>query len=185
MKKDNIIAIITGPSAVGKTTITKILLKKLKNFKPSITYTTRKKRKGEKEDKIINYISKKKFRKLIDENIFLEWAQIYNNFYGTVKKETLKILKKNNVLLNIDTQGALIIKKKHLKCLTIFIMPESIKNLEKRLEKRKISQTIIKKRLNHAKNEILKSKKFDYIITNYNNHLNLTIEKLLRILTKY
>jgi len=185
MKKENIIAIITGPSAVGKTTIAKILLKKLKNFKATITYTTRKKRENHKEDKIINYVSKKKFRKLIDENNFLEWAQVYNNFYGTAKKETLELLKKNNILLNIDVQGALIIKKKYPKCLTIFILPENIETLKKRLGKRKISKIIIKKRLNNSRNEIAQSKKFDYLITNYNDHLSKTVEKIRQILTKY
>ena len=185
MKKENILAIITGPSAVGKTTIAKIILKKLKNYKPSITYTTRQKRKKEKEDKTIYYISKKKFRELIDKDYFLEWAQVYNNFYGTAKKETLKILKKKNVLLNIDVQGAFIIKKKYPQCLTIFILPEYINNLEKRLRKRKTPNKIIKERFEQAKHEIAQNKKFDYQIINYNNKLDETVEKIIQILKKY
>jgi len=185
MKKENIIAIITGPSAVGKTTIAKIILEKLKKYKPSTTYTTRQKRNNKKEDKTIYYVSKKKFRGLIDDNYFLEWAQVYNNFYGTAKKETLEILKKYNVLLNIDVQGALIIKKKYPQCLTIFILPEDINNLEKRLEKRKTPNKIIKERFAQAKYEIAQKKKFDYQIINYNNHLNETVEKIMQILKKY
>jgi len=185
MKKENIIAIITGPSAVGKTTVAKIVLKKLKKFKPAVTYTTREKRENQKEDKIIHYISKKKFKEMINEDNFLEWAQVYGNFYGTSKKETLNILKNNNVLLNIDTQGALIIKKKFPKTLTMFIMPENIENLKKRLEKRKSSKAIIKKRFEQSKNEIAQSNKFDYQIINYNNRLNETVENILKILTKY
>lgn len=185
MKKENIIAIITGPSAVGKTTVAKIVLKKLKNFKPAVTYTTRKKRENQKEDKTIHYISKKRFKDLINEDNFLEWAQVYENFYGTSKKETLDILKNNNVLLNIDTQGALIIKKKFPKCLTIFIMPENIDSLKKRLEKRKSSKAIINKRFEQAKNEIAQSLKFDYRITNYNNCLDETVDNIIKILKKY
>ncbi len=185
MKKNNIITIITGPSAVGKTTIAKIILKRLKTFKPAVTYTTRKKRKNRKEDKIIHYISKKKFKKLIEDDAFLEWAQVYNNFYGTSKKETLKILNKNNILLNIDIQGALIIKKKYRQCLTIFILPENIDNLKKRLKKRKYSKKIIDERFAQVKHEISQNKKFDYSIINYNNHLNETVKKIITILKKY
>jgi len=114
MVKQNIIAIITGPSAVGKTTIAKEVLSHLKNFKPSITYTTRSKRSRDTEDKIMYYISEQKFRNMIDDDKFIEWAQVHDNFYGTSKEALQKTLKTHNVLMNIDVQGAKIIKKKLL-----------------------------------------------------------------------
>ncbi len=185
MKKENIIAIITGPSAVGKTTVAKELLKKLKNFKPGVTYTTREQRNWSAEDKIINYISKDEFRKMIDDDQFMEWAQVYDNFYGTSKKDILKILEKHNVLLNIDVQGAKIIKKKFPKTISIFILPEHIDNIKERLAARPMKESIKKKRLKAAKDEISESNKFDYQIINYNNKLDKTVNTIAKILKYY
>ncbi len=185
MKQENIIAIITGPSAVGKTTIAKELLKKLKRFKPGVTYTTRKARKWSTEDKIINYISKKEFRKMIDDDQLIEWAQVYDNFYGTGKKEILKILKKHNVLLNINVQGAKIIKKKFPKSISIFILPEDIENIKKRLYSRPMEESVKKIRFKAAKKEIAESSKFDYEIVNYNNKLERAVNTISKILKYY
>ncbi len=185
MDNKKIIAIITGPSAVGKTTIAKALLKKLSNFKPAVTYTTRQKRDWQTEDKIMNYTDVKNFRQMIDNDEFIEWAQVYDNFYGTHKPSMDKILKKDNVLLNIDVQGTKIIKKKIPNCITIFILPESINDIKQRLAERPVSDTIKKKRLVTAEEEIAQSKDFDYQIVNYNDKVEQTITKIANILKHY
>ena len=185
MKREKIIAIITGPSAVGKTTIAKALLKKLKNFKPAVTYTTRQKRDWQTEDKIMNYTDVKGFRQMIDNDEFIEWAQVYDNFYGTHKPSIDKILEKHNVLLNIDVQGTKIIKKKNPRSITIFVLPESIDDIKQRLAERPMLDEIKKKRLVKAEEEIAQATDFDYQIVNYNGKVEQTIEKITNILKHY
>ena len=185
MNNKKIIAIITGPSAVGKTTIAKALLKNLKNFKPAVTYTTRQKRDWQTEDKIMNYTDVKGFRQMIDNDEFIEWAQVYDNFYGTHKPSIDKILKKHNVLLNIDVQGTKIVKKKIPRSITIFVLPESIDDIKKRLAERPVADEIKQKRLVTAEEEIAQAKDFDYQIVNYNGKVEQTIEKIASILKHY
>lgn len=184
MKKENIIAIITGPSAVGKSTIAKEVLKRLKNFKPSTTYTTRPKRQ-ESEDKIMYNISKDEFRKMIDDDEFIEWAHFYDNFYGSSKKALLEGLKKNNVLMNIDVEGAKIIKKKMPRNISIFILPGSIEEIKERMTKRDMPEAMKKIRLKRTKEEIARANKFDYQIVNNEGKLDKTIEEIVKILAKY
>ena len=184
--KNKIIAIITGPSAVGKTTIAKELLKKLKNFKPSTTYTTRPKRKSSSEDKVMHYVNENKFRELIDNDELIEWAQVYGNFYGTSRLALTETLKTHNVLLNIDVQGAKIIKKKFPRNISVFILPEKIEDIETRLTARKDMPLAIKKRrLAASKEEMAQADEFDYQVINYDNHLEIALDKIAKILKKY
>jgi len=185
MKTEKIIAIITGPSAVGKTTIAKGVLKQLKNFKPSTTYTTRDKRDKESEDKIMHYISEKEFRNMMDEEKFVEWAQVYGNFYGTSRQALEETLRTHNVLMNIDVQGARSIKKKFPRHISIFILPEKIEDLIARIGQRKMSKTMKNLRIAQAKSTIDQAEYFDYKIINYNNKAEQTIEKVVKILNKY
>lgn len=185
MKSEKVIAIITGPSAVGKTTIAKEVLKRLKNFKPSTTYTTRKKRDKESEDKIMYYVSEKEFRTMMDDNKFIEWAQVYGNFYGTSKEALEETLKTHNVLMNIDVQGARTIKRKFRRHISIFIMPEKIEDIETRIKARKMDKVMKQRRIEMAKIEMEQADLFDYKIVNYNNHLEKAVEKVLKILKKY
>ena len=185
MTRDKIIAIITGPSAVGKSTIAKAVLKKLKKFKPSVSYTTRSQRQGDTEDKVMYSVTEKKFRELIDDDQLVEWAQVYGHFYGTSRAELKKILEKNNVLLNIDVQGAKNIKKKFPKNISIFIMPEKMEDIASRLKARHMPLAIKKLRLQAAKNEMAQADLFDYRIINYNNRLDETVDRVVKILKKY
>lgn len=185
MKAKKIIAIITGPSAVGKTTIAKGVLKQLKNFKPSTTYTTRTKRDKESEDKIMYYVSEKEFRNMIDEEQFVEWAQVYGNFYGTSRPALEGTLKTHNVLMNIDVQGARIIKKKFPRHISIFILPEKIEDIIARINKRKMNKAMKNLRIKEVKSTIDQAQYFDYKIINYNNRVEEAIGKVLKILKKY
>lgn len=177
--------IITGPSAVGKTTVAQLILKKIPNLKPNVTYTTRAKRDWSKEDKIMKYVSEQKFKKLIKHNGLLEWALVYGNFYGVSRLDTLKMLKKNSVLLNIDVQGAKTIKKKFPECLSFFIKPASLQELKKRLKARPIDNLTRQRRFRAAKKELSQAQIFDYQIVNYEGKIKETVKKILKILKKH
>ena len=178
--------IITGPSAVGKTSVAKLVLKKSKNLIRSLTFTSRKIRKGEKNGKDYHFISKEEFQKKIRKSDFLEWANNYGNLYGTDKNEIIKLLKQGkNVLVVIDIKGAISIKKKMLKAIAIFILPESTKQLEKRFKKRKdTSKKDIQKRLEIAEWELARAPKCDYWVVNPENKIELAIKEVLEIINQ-
>lgn len=185
MAKEKIIAIITGPSAVGKTTVVREVLKKLPNFKASTTYTTREKRKKASEDKIMFHVSKEEFRELIDQGQFAEWAQFFGNFYGTSLPHLKEELKTHSVLMNIDIEGAKIIKKKFPRHISIFILPDDISDLKKRLDARDISAKDKRIRFARCQEEIEQADKFDYQIINHDGEPDIAVDKIIKILEKY
>ena len=127
--------VLSSPSGAGKTTLVKLLSKNKNNF-VSISYTTRKPRINEKNKKDYFFVSQKNFKSLIKKKSLLEYAKVFNNYYGTSKKKVIQELKKGkNVLFDIDWQGTEKIKRKKLNfdLLTIFILPPSKKVLFKRL----------------------------------------------------
>lgn len=176
--------IITGTSAVGKTTVAQGVLKKCKNLVRSITFTTREKRGQEKNGIDYHFISEQEFKNKIKKSDFLEWANNYGNLYGTDKKEIAKFLKKGkNVLVVIDIKGALNIKKKWPEAIIIFILPESFKQLEKRFKKRSdTSKKDIQKRLKIAKWELAKAPKCDFSVVNMENKAELAINEVCKII---
>ncbi len=180
--------IITGTSAVGKTTVAKGVLNKAKNLRRSLTYSSRPRRGEEKNHQDYHFISVDKFKQKIKNREFLEWANNYGNLYGTDKKDINKILDKGkNVLVVIDIKGALNIKKKWpKKSIAIFILPESIEQLKKRFKKRRdTSKEDIKKRLKIAKWEMAKSAKCDFWVVNRENKVNLAVKEVLEIIKNY
>lgn len=160
--------VISGSSGVGKGTVIKSLLGKCSNINLSISCTTRKPRPGEIDGVNYFFLSKDEFQESIDNNDFLEWAEFSENFYGTRKSYIEKCLNNNqNVLLEIETQGALQVKAKMPEAVLIFIAPPSIKELEARLRGRHTeTEEAIQKRLNFVKLEMENSKKYDYIVVN-------------------
>ncbi|MFA6410106.1 MAG: guanylate kinase [Candidatus Buchananbacteria bacterium] len=180
------IFIISGPSGVGKTTVTKGVLKKLPFLQTATTYTTRTKRLGKKEDKVVIHVSHDQFRKKIEADEFLEWAIVHDNFYGTDKKIAEKKLKQNSLLMNIDVQGALQIKKKlPEKTVLIFLKAENFTELTRRIKSReKMPQAILDLRLKNARKELKLAKKYDYIITNKRNNLKPTITAVQKIISQ-
>ncbi len=167
MKRGNLI-VISAPSGTGKTTIVKRILSEMDNIQFSISYTTRKPRPGEMDGKDYFFVDEKTFKNMIEEDEFLEWANVYGNLYGTSKTYVEKILKGgNDVLLDIDVQGGKSIKEKKSDSILIFLIPPSLKELEKRLKNRKSDpEEVIKKRLKIAKSEILEYKNYDFIVMN-------------------
>lgn len=184
MKKGKLF-IITGTSAVGKTSIAKRVLKKKKKLTRSITFTSRKKRKSEKDGKDYHFITKEEFKKKIRKSDFLEWANNYGNLYGTDKKEITKFLNQGrNVLVVIDIKGALNINKKWPKAVTIFILPESTDQLKKRFKKRgDTSKAAIKKRLEIAEWELSQAPKCDYWVVNPEYRIEMAVREVLEIIT--
>ncbi len=171
MKEKGLIFIISAPSGTGKTTVIKKFLKHHKHdFVLSVSVTTRCPRKNEKNGRDYYFISLKKFKEHIKKRKFLEYAKVLDNYYGTLKETVFKAIKKGlNVIMDIDVQGAAKIKRQIKDSITIFLKPPSLKELKKRLLKRKTeSKQEALKRLNLAKKELKEQGKYDYILTNKN-----------------
>ena len=162
--------IVAGCSGVGKGTLLKLFLKENPEIKLSISATTRNPRQGEEDGVSYFFVSKEDFQKSIDNDEFLEWAEFSGNFYGTKKSFVEKTLAKgNDLILEIEVQGAKQVKEKMPDATSIFIMPPSLEDLEKRLRGRHTeSEEAIQKRLNAAAREIEAGKNFDYQIINDN-----------------
>lgn len=182
LSKNKKLFVISGSSGVGKGTVIKGFLEKNPNFMLSISYTTRAKREGEIEGVNYFYVSKEEFKESIKNDEFLEWAEFSGNYYGTKKAFVQKILGANrDLLLEIDTQGALQIKEKMPESVLIFIAPPSYQDLEFRLRNRKTeSEEAIQRRLDLVKMEIINSENFDYRIIN--DKVEYTIEELEKII---
>ncbi len=162
--------IVSSPSGVGKTTLVKLLAERNKNFKISISNTTRIPRKNEIEGKDYYFINKEKFNDLIKTKSFYEYARVFNNLYGTLKDPVIKNLSQGkDVLFDIDWQGSKQIKRLKLKnkLISIFILPPNIKTLRDRLSNRDMKdKLILKERMNQFKNDVLHWKEYDYIVIN-------------------
>ncbi len=169
--------IVSGASGTGKSTICRAITAADSNIEFSVSCTTRPPRNGEVEGKDYFFISTSKFNELVNSNEFIEYANVHGNYYGTLKSEVLRWLNTGkNVLLDIDVQGAMIIREKVKadpiisKCVEfIFILPNSLSDLEKRLRNRNTdTEEVIQKRLKAAKSEIDHFPSYDYLVINDN-----------------
>ena len=166
----NKIIIISSPSGAGKTTLCKLLLKKMRNINLSISYTSRNQRLNEKSGKDYFFVTKEKFNQLKNKNFFIETAINFGNYYGSPYKN-LKTSKKKQILFDIDWKGARKIRKKVDKndIIDFFILPPSIKELKKRLVKRgRDKKDDIDLRLSYAIKEISHFKEYSYVLINQN-----------------
>ena len=160
--------IVSAPSGAGKTTICKRISEQLDDLKTSVSFTTRKARRGEVDGEDYIFITEKRFRNMISKGEFVEWAEVHGNLYGTSRKGLEKIIASGyDVILDIDTQGARQIKKTYGNGVFIFILPPSMTELRNRLEKR-MSNTREdrERRLKRAVQEIREYKMYDYVIVN-------------------
>ena len=186
--KDGIIVILSSPSGAGKTTLVR-KISKLKNYKISISHTTRTPRTNEVNGKDYFFVKKKEFRNLIKKKQFLEHAKVFKNYYGSSKKLVLSKLKKGkNVIFDIDWQGTKQIKQKKLKykLITFFILPPSRKILYQRLSRRDMrDKLIVEERMQQFDKDILKWKSYDFVVINddldscYRQIIKLVKSKLL------
>lgn len=174
--------VISGSSGVGKGTVIKSLLEKCPDLNLSISCTTRNKREGEVHGVNYFYLTQEEFDNAVAKDEFLEWARFSGNCYGTKKSYIEECLaNQKNVLLEIDTQGALQIKEKMPEALLIFIAPPSFEELEARLRGRHTeTEEAIQKRLECVKSELENSKRYDYVIIN--DKVENAVEKILKII---
>ena len=183
VKKKGIYIILSSPSGAGKTSLAKKLLKKNKNFELSVSYTTRKKRPKEINKKDYHFISKKEFNTLKKRSFFIEWAKVFNNYYGTSLEKTKKINKLGrDILFDIDWQGSRKIKKKLTNgVISIFILPPSKKELTRRLNKRaQDPKDVVKQRLLNFKTELSHWKEYKHVLINDN--LEKTTNQIMKII---
>ena len=181
--KKGMMFVLSSPSGVGKTTLTKKLAENNSQFVISISYTTRKPRPNEIDGKDYHFVTSKKFNDLIKKNEFYEYAEIFDNYYGTHKKTVNELLSKNkDVLFDIDWQGTKQLRKiKDLNIVTIFILPPNIKILKDRLLNRHEGQEkLIEKRMNKFQEEISHWNEYKYVVVN--DDLNKCYKHILSII---
>ena len=174
--------VLSGPSGVGKGTLRENALNGIPTLKYSISCTTRKPRDGETDGVEYRFISQEKFKEDISQGLFLEYAHVHEDFYGTLKADVVNELEKgNDVLLEIDVQGALQVKEKMPDAVLIFVAPPSVEELERRLTGRHTeSSESISVRLNNALKELELKDKYDYVIVN--DDLDSACEELRKII---
>ncbi|HAQ41032.1 MAG TPA: guanylate kinase [Clostridiales bacterium] len=165
---NGLLVVISGPSGAGKGTICKRLKEVMKDLKVSVSTTTRKPRNGEVEGESYFFINEDDFIKKINNNELLEHAKVYGNYYGTPKEEVFKQLEEgNDVILEIDIQGALQVKKNYPRGVFIFILPPSLKELKNRIEGRGTdSKEVILRRMKCAYDELNYAFEYDYVVLN-------------------
>lgn len=168
MNKTGLLIVFSGPSGAGKDTILKKLLENNENVKLSISATTRSPRVGEKDGTDYYFLTRQKFISLIEHDEMLEHAEYCGNFYGTPRVPIQNWMNcGNDVILEIEVQGGSQIKKKCSGCVSIFILPPSISELEQRLRARNTEdEEIIQKRMSVAREEIGQAKNYDYVVIN-------------------
>ena len=169
MSSRGFLLIITAPSGAGKTSIYKRLLELRDDIKFSVSYTTRKKRPGERDGVDYYFITREEFKRKIENGDFLEWAEVHGELYGTERDQVIRCINEGYIcLLDIDVQGALkVMKDKTLDYVSIFIEPPSIEELESRLRKRDTeTEESIKLRIKNAMKELEYKNYFNYIVVN-------------------
>ena len=170
--------VISGPSGAGKGTLVERLLNKDPSFCFSVSVTTRERRKNEVEDVHYHFISEEEYDKLLDADAFLEHASVHGHRYGTLKSEVYERMGRGqNVLLDIDPQGARAVMAREPDCVSVFILPPSYGELKVRLHTRNTEkQEEIERRLGNAKAEIAQMNRYRYLIVN--DDLDLAFEQL-------
>ena len=182
-EKDGVMIILSSPSGAGKTTLVKKLSEK-SNFEISISHTTRRTRPNEINNKDYFFVDELEFKRLIKNEEFLEYAKVFNNFYGTTRTPVIeKLTKGKNVLFDIDWQGADQIKNKRLdyKLITFFILPPSKEVLFERLSNRHMNDRLIaEERMNQFERDVLHWINYDYVVIN--NDLTKCFSKISNLI---
>ena len=192
--KDGIVVVLSSPSGAGKTTLVKKIAKE-KNFKISISYTTRKPRTNEENGEDYFFITEEKFRNLIKNNELLEYAKVFDNYYGSSKKQVFEKLNNGeNVIFDIDWQGTEQIKSQKLnyKLITFFILPPTKSELFNRLKNRDMKdKNIVEERMKQFDEDIEHWENYDFVVINdnlekcYNEIIKLINKKVENLETSY
>ena len=174
--------IIAAPSGCGKTSLVKALIEKVDNLCVSVSHTTRAQRPGEEHGKNYFFVSREDFNEISNSNGFIESAQVFDNYYGSAKQTVKDLLKQGqDVILEIDWQGAQQVKQSFIDAIGIFILPPSISALEDRLTDRgQDDQSIIDRRMKDAVSEMQHFDEFDYLVIN--DDFNIALNDLTHII---
>ena len=183
--KENIMVILSSPSGVGKTTITKKIHQKYPTFKISVSHTTRLPRSNEVNGVDYNFITNNKFEKLIHEKKFYEYAKIFDNYYGTLKKDVDDLILDNDLIFDIDWQGTKQLSRfKNLKLIKIYLITSNKKELKERLVARnQNSKEEVEKRFKSFDEDVKHWNDYDYIIINKN--LDICFKQIENIIFNY
>ena len=174
--------IISAPSGAGKTTICRKLLARRKDLKYSISCTTRAPRAGEKNGKHYFFLNREEFKRKIQRGELLEWAMVHDEYYGTPRKFVDEQIEKGgNVIMAIDVQGAMSIRRKHPAAILVFVLPPSMDALKARLAHRRDATEIVAKRLANSRGELAAAKDYDYVVVN--DALETAVSQISSILT--
>lgn len=170
MQSNGKLFVLAAPSGAGKTTLVKALVKRQPELRFSVSYTTRERRSNEIEGEDYLFVSVSRFRSLRENDELLEHARVFDNYYGTSRAQVEKHLKAgHNVILEIDWQGARQVREAMPSCVSVFILPPSRRELERRLRGRKTdSDAVIRRRLRDALSDMSHWGEFDYCIINDN-----------------
>ena len=177
-----LLIVVSAPSGAGKTSLCREILKYIPDIKHSISYTTRSPRPAERDGIDYHFVTEDIFKKMIEEDAFIEWAIVHGNYYGTCRKELETLLEEgNDIILDIDSQGATQIRQKFNNGVFIYVLPPSFEDLRERLTVRKSdSPEEIEKRLKKAREEIENYTMYDYLIIN--DDFDKALERLKAII---
>ena len=182
LQKQGRIIVVSGPSGVGKTTLVETILEHSSSIVRSVSATTRLPRSGETDGVDYHFLPKSEFERLIEQNGLVEWTKYGENYYGTLKSTLESTIKAGkDIILTIDVDGAIQLKKIGLSCLLIFILPPSLQILRQRLEERKTeTESELNQRLERAKAEFDLVAYYDYCVVN--DQIPLAIQQLIKII---
>jgi guanylate kinase len=180
-ERRGLLFIVSAPSGAGKTTLVERLVEQVPDLRMSRSYTSRRARDGETDGVDYNFVSRERFEEMRAAGEFLEWADVFGNFYGTSTADTHRILDSgSDLMLVIDVQGARQVRRRGLETTAIFVMPPSLAVLERRLRGRsKDTEEAIQRRLHVAREEVAAYREYDFVVVN--DELTAAVDRLRSI----